>query len=98
MDIDAPALPDTSGARPFKVAVVQMFPAFGAMRTNLDAIFEHMRSSAEQGAELVVFPECALSGYVYTGVDEAWPSAIMQQSMVTERLAEVCQETNVFAV
>jgi len=45
-----------------QVATCQ-FPVCGDIRANADCIRRQMREARQQGADLVHFPECALSGY-----------------------------------
>lgn len=51
-----------SGVEMVKVACAQMQPAFGMTRANLDKI---AKMSTAAGADLVVFPELATSGYEF---------------------------------
>ncbi len=46
-----------------RVAAVQMEPKLGNVDENLDRILAGLEQAAADGAKLVVFPECALSGY-----------------------------------
>ena len=46
-----------------KVALVQMNPTVGALQHNTDRVIEQSRIAAAAGAQLIVFPELALSGY-----------------------------------
>jgi predicted amidohydrolase len=48
-----------------RAAVVQTSPVLGDVAGNLARCREHLRAAAADGAELVVFPECALSGYMF---------------------------------
>ena len=45
------------------VAGVQMDVAFADKETNLARIEDRLREAARHGARLVVFPECAVTGY-----------------------------------
>ncbi len=47
----------------FLCALIQADVTVGALSTNADKILKLARHAAEQGAQLVVFPELALSGY-----------------------------------
>ena len=38
-------------------------------------MLEHLEKAARTGAKIVVFPECALTGYCFTSREEAWPLA-----------------------
>lgn len=46
-----------------KTALVQMNPTVGALESNADLILSKSREAAGNGADLIVFPELALSGY-----------------------------------
>jgi NAD+ synthase (glutamine-hydrolysing) len=50
-------------AEPFRLALAQINPTVGDLPGNRDRIIETIRKAAEQGAELVAFPELALTGY-----------------------------------
>jgi predicted amidohydrolase len=58
-----------------RAAVVQMDIALGKNAENLRRILQHLQEAAEQGANLIVFPECALSGYCFGSLLEAKPFA-----------------------
>lgn len=53
-----------------KVAVVQMDVRIGCVRTNLRRVLDYLALAAGAGADLVVFPECALQGYCFDSLDE----------------------------
>ena len=46
-----------------KVAVYQTAPVLLDLKTNLEEVIEKIRHGREQGAQLIVFPELALTGY-----------------------------------
>ncbi|MDD2485536.1 MAG: NAD+ synthase [bacterium] len=46
-----------------RLAVAQINPTVGDIEGNLNLIISNMRRAAEAGAELIVFPELALTGY-----------------------------------
>ena len=56
-----------------KIAAIQMDPKLMANRANLDKILLKARVAAGDGADLIVFPECALTGYVFASREEAIP-------------------------
>lgn len=85
-------------AQTIKVAGVQMDVAFANTAKNLNRIEEGLRKAAAQQAKLVVFPECAVTGYCYETLAEAMPLAESVPGPVTERLATLCHELKVFAV
>lgn len=49
--------------RPLTLALVQMQPILGDLATNLEIVLERTEAAAQQGAQLVLFPELALTGY-----------------------------------
>jgi predicted amidohydrolase len=69
-----------------KVAAVQMDVKILEKQHNLEKILTHLETAARAGAKLVVFPECALSGYCYTSREEAWPMAEEVPGPSTERI------------
>ncbi len=54
-----------------RVAAVQMRPELGRTDLNLAAMEEWVVRAAEAGAELVLFPECALQGIVFETEEDA---------------------------
>jgi NAD+ synthase (glutamine-hydrolysing) len=50
-------------AEPFRLALAQINATVGDLRGNRDRIIETIRCAEEAGAELVAFPELALTGY-----------------------------------
>jgi predicted amidohydrolase len=59
----------------WKIAIVQMDCRLGDKAENLKQIRRHFAEAASQGALLVIFPECALTGYAFESKEEAWPLA-----------------------
>lgn len=53
------------------VAVVQMDVKILEKARNLEKISDHLNIAAQHGARIVIFPECALTGYCYESLDEA---------------------------
>lgn len=80
------------------VAGVQMDVRLGAVEENLRRIEAFLREAAGAGARLVVFPECALSGYCFESLEEARACAQPVPGPATQRLSEVCREVEAFAV
>ncbi len=81
-----------------KIAGVQMDPRFEQVSQNLEKILSETRTAARSGADLVVFPECALTGYMFTSREEAQPFMETVPGPGTERLAESCRELGVYLV
>jgi len=81
-----------------KIAAVQMDPKIMRNSENLERILLETRAAAKKGANLIVFPECVLSGYVFSSREEAIPFAESIPGVSTERLAACCQELGVHVV
>jgi predicted amidohydrolase len=81
-----------------KVAGVQMDVMLGQVETNLARIIQRFSETRRRGAELTVFPECAVTGYCFASIDEALPLAESIPGPATERIAATCAEQGGFAV
>lgn len=81
-----------------KVAAVQMDVKILENDRNLAKVLEHLERAANDGAKLVVFPECALSGYCFTSREEALPAAEPIPGPSTEKLATAAKRLGVSAV
>jgi len=81
-----------------KIACVQMDVAIGDVEANRRKIVERLRTAADQGAELVIFPECALTGYCFDSLEEAVPFAEPIDGKSSHAFAEACRETGAYAV
>jgi predicted amidohydrolase len=81
-----------------KIAAVQMDPKIMRNSENLERIVLETRAAAKNSADLIVFPECALSGYVFSSREEAMPFAENIPGASTERLTTCCQELGVYVV
>lgn len=81
-----------------KIACVQIDIALGEKETNLAAIVERLGEAAGGGAQLVVFPECALTGYCFESREEALPPAESIPGAATEGLSAACEKHDVFAI
>jgi predicted amidohydrolase len=82
----------------WKIAAVQMDCCLGEKAANLDRVGRKLREAAGHGARLIVFPECALTGYGFDGKEDAWPHAETLPGPATERLAADCRELGTWAV
>jgi predicted amidohydrolase len=81
----------------WKIACVQMDCHFGAKERNLESVRGKLREAVGQGAKLVVFPECALTGYCYTSKAEALPHAESIPGPATEILGAECRRLGAWA-
>jgi predicted amidohydrolase len=81
-----------------KVAAVQMDVKLSEKAHNLATVLAKLETAARAGAKLVVFPECALTGYCFTSREEAWPLAETVPGPSTERLAAAAKALDCTAV
>lgn len=81
-----------------KIAAIQMNPKIMAKRENLDKILLEIRLAASKGANLIVFPECALTGYVFASREEAIPYMETILGPSTNELINCCRQLGVYAV
>lgn len=77
---------------------VQLDPRIGEPQPNAVAVAAEILTAAEEGAELVVFPEAALTGYVFESAEEARAAAVRADGAEVESVAAACREAGVFAV
>lgn len=82
----------------WKIAAVQMGCRFADLAANRIAIRDKLREAAGQGAKLIVFPECILTGYGFANKDEAWPCAEKLPGPTSEVLSKDCKELGVWCV
>jgi 5-aminopentanamidase len=82
----------------FKIALVQMDPKIGDVVANRAAILAGIGDAAGAGASLVVFPECALSGYVFESAAAALPAAETAPGPTTEAVAQACRKHGIYAI
>ena len=81
-----------------KIAAVQMNLKLMKKERNLEEILLKTREAAANGAQLIVFPECALTGYVFASREEALPYAETIPGPATEKVAALCKESGVHVI
>ena len=85
-------------ASKIRLAAVQLDPQLGAVAVNLATTEAKLREAAKDGAELVIFPECGLTGYGFASRAEAVSHAEPIPGPSTTALIAVCRELNVHTV
>jgi len=80
------------------IACAQIDCVLGDPKTNREKIVASMRAAAERDAQLVIFPECALTGYAYNSLEEAIPFAEPIDGPAAEAIAASCQQTRAYAI
>ena len=63
----------SAGAQPIKVAAVDFVPAWGDLDGNVRRLVEAAEEASRQGVALAVFPETAVSGYLFSDPDQIAP-------------------------
>ena len=82
----------------FTLAGVQMDPCLMDKEANLARMIDSVEQAVAKQSRLVVFPECALTGYCFESLQEALPYAEAIPGPSTERLAGVCRKAPVYLV
>jgi predicted amidohydrolase len=82
----------------WKIAGVQMDCRFADKKANLARIHERLQEAAARGAKLIIFPECALTGYAFESKEEAWPHSESVPGPSSEAVARDCRALQIWAV
>jgi len=81
-----------------KIAGLQMEPKISDKKANLARCLELIKLTAKEGARLIVFPECALTGYCFSSRKEALLFAEPIPGPSTKKLMATCRKLNVYVV
>jgi predicted amidohydrolase len=81
-----------------KVAAVQMDVKILDREYNLGRVLTNLERASREGAKLVVFPECALTGYCFKSQEEAFPVSEPVPGPSTEKIAAAAKRLGVSAV
>ena len=81
-----------------KVAAVQMDVKILEKQRNLEKILDSLEAAAHAGAGIVVFPECALTGYCFVGREEADPVAELVPGPSSEILCSAAKKLDCTAI
>ena len=81
-----------------RIAAAQINPQFMKNEYNLNKIQAASRQAKDKGADLVVFPECALTGYSFNNREEAVSCAETVPGPATDSAASLCQELNLYVI
>ena len=81
-----------------KIAAVQIEPKLMKIRENLGSILSATKEAADNQANLIVFPECSLSGYIFSSRQEALPFAETIPGSSIEKLISLCQKLKVHVI
>jgi predicted amidohydrolase len=81
-----------------RVGLAQCAPVPGDVNVNLERCLGHLTEAHEAGCDLVVFPECALSGYMFTTRAAARAAATDIDGEAIRRLADACRTLRLHCV
>jgi 5-aminopentanamidase len=82
----------------YRVAAVQLEPKLGELDGNLARILDRLEQATTAGARLVVFPECALSGYGFSTRAEGLAHAVPIDSAPVRRVVDSCERHQCYCV
>ena len=82
----------------YKVAGVQMDIALADAETNLARVEKLSETAVSEGAQLVVFPECTLTGYCFDSLAEAQKVAQPIDGAHVQRAIEIAKQNNTHIV
>ncbi|MGI6328834.1 MAG: carbon-nitrogen hydrolase family protein [Dethiobacteria bacterium] len=82
----------------FQVASIQIDINIGHKEENLAKAVHYLKQAAAAGANLAVFPECALSGYLYDSKEEAEYFAESLQGPSLKKISAICKEMQLYTV
>src|SRR5512145_1586294 len=83
---------------PVRVALAQMAPQLAQNAQNLAHALALFQTATAAGARLVVFPECAISGYGFGDFDSAQVAAEPLPGPTTGAFAAACAASRAYAV
>ena len=81
-----------------KIAGIQMEPIIFEKEKNLEKIIQNIRTISADGSKLIVFPECALTGYCFKSLEEAIPFTESIPGSSTDKISNLCGELSVHVV
>jgi predicted amidohydrolase len=80
------------------IACVQIDCELGSAAANREKVVERIRAVAKESAELVIFPECSITGYCFDSLEEAAQVAEPLDGPTSEAVTQACRETGVHAI
>jgi len=81
-----------------KIAGMQIEPIILDKDRNLARCLELIKVADKEGARLIVFPEAAITGYVFTSLGEALSIAEPIPGPSTEKILDSCRELNLYVI
>lgn len=81
--------------RKIRAAVVQTLAVLGDVQANIALLREHTQEAVRQGAQLIVFPECMNSGYLFDSEAHCREIAEPINGPYVQAMAELCRQYGV---
>jgi predicted amidohydrolase len=81
-----------------KIAGVQMDVKIGRVSENLDKMIARLKETRAAGADLTVFPECALTGYCFDSLEEARQFAEPIPGPSVQAMVDACADFGGMAI
>ena len=81
-----------------KIAVCQLDIVLGKLEANCNKILNMISAAAGNNAKLVIFPECAFSGYCFNSIEEVDTIALELTDSYFSRVYELCDTLNIFSI
>ncbi len=76
----------------FRAAVVQTLAALGDLEHNIGLLQQYTKEAVQQGAELVVFPECMNTGYLFDSLEHCRALAEPLTGSYVSAMQQLCLE------
>jgi len=80
------------------VAAAQLDIKLGETQTNLARMLAYAGEAAGNGANLIIFPECSLTGYQFDSREEALSYAEIVPGPAVKAIASMCLELHVYVI
>lgn len=82
--------------RRFRAAVVQTLAALGDLPHNIKLLEKYTLEAVRQGAELIVFPECMNTGYLFDSPEHCRELAESLDGEFVTAMAHLCQQHGIY--
>lgn len=82
----------------YRVAGVQMEPKFAEVATNRSIMITRVAAAAADDVRLIVFPECALTGYGFDSRDEALRCAEPADGPTSQAMRNAIRRLDIFVI
>lgn len=80
----------------FRASIVQTLAALGDLQHNIRLLEKYTSQAVQQGAELIVFPECMNTGYLFDSPEHCLELAESLQGEFVKAMARLCQKHGIY--